>query len=113
VRSPPRPFPRRRDGLYRPPGRADAVVRNPIIENDGGRAVRILAVEPGVERGYALHLIAMKVDKGGVQNGTESPWRSFQPFTLAPHETADNLNMVLSRAGCRPGASGRIESLLT
>lgn len=93
------------------PGRADAVVYGPHIENDGGRTVRILAIEPGVERGYALHLIGMKVDKGGVTNGIESPWRAFRPFTLGPHQESNDLNMVLSRAGCRPGQSGRIESV--
>lgn len=92
------------------PGHADAVVYGPHITNDGGRAVRILAIEPGVERGYALHLIDMKVNKA-VTDGVESPWRAFQPFTLGPHQSAEDLTMVLSRAGCRHGTSGRIESV--
>lgn len=92
------------------PGRADFVAFGPVFHNDGGRAVRILAVEPGVERGYALHLIGMKVNKR-ITDGVEPPWKPFAPFTLAPHHATDDLSMVLSRAGCRPGTSGRIESV--
>lgn len=89
--------------------RAALRVRNPIIDNTGGRPVRVLAIEPGQERGFALHLVGMETVKPGGARGPDGP--RLVPFVLGPHETRDDLTMVISRAGCRPGATGRIDSV--
>jgi hypothetical protein len=90
--------------------RDDAEVLNPIIENTGGRPVRILAIEPGEEHGYALHLSGVRVQK---RTWVPPAPRTlpFRPFTLAPHAERDDLVLRISRAGCRPGQSGRVDSV--
>jgi hypothetical protein len=82
------------------PSRADLHQLNPILENRGGRPIRVVAIEPGEEHGYALHLAGVAF--------RDAPFRS---FTLGPHATRNDLEMTISRAGCRPGTSGRIDSV--
>jgi hypothetical protein len=92
--------------------RAPLRVRGPVLVNDGGRPVRILGVEPGVERGFALHLTDVLVEDQGVTPiGRPQRTSPLRPFTLAPHAERFDLLMVVSRAGCRPGTSGRIDSV--
>jgi hypothetical protein len=92
--------------------RAPLRVDGPTLVNDGGRPVRILGVEPGVERGFALHLSDVLVEDQGVTPIGRLPRTSpLGSFMLAPHAERSDLLMVVSRAGCRPGTSGRIESV--
>jgi hypothetical protein len=93
------------------PGRTTATLSLATIQNDGGRPVRILAVEPGVERGYALHLTGVAFERTDTILPGESDTRPFHPFTLRAHHEAPRLSLSISRAGCRPGRSGRIESV--
>jgi hypothetical protein len=86
------------------------VVDGPTLSNEGGRPVRILAIEPGEERGFALHVTNVGIYKRMWQMG-EKPTVPFHPFTLAPHATRAGLQLTISRAGCRPGATGRIDSV--
>lgn len=90
--------------------RTDAEVLNPVIENTGGRPVRILAIEPGEEQGYALHLSGVRF-QSRTWRPSEPATRPFRPFTLAPHAERDDLMLRISRTGCRPGLSGRIDSV--
>jgi hypothetical protein len=91
--------------------RAPLVVRGPSLHNQGGRAVKVLAIEPGRERGYALHLVGIVMDKPGVTLPGQPYTKPFAPFTLGAHGDRDDLSLRISRAGCRPGASGRIDSV--
>jgi hypothetical protein len=90
-------------------GTTPIYVIGPPIYNGGGRAVQILGIEPGVEHGFALHL----EDVGLLpQVGDIDSRRPFTPFVLQPKDaTYSSLVLRLSRHGCRPGASGRIDSL--
>jgi hypothetical protein len=84
-------------------------VVGPPIYNGGGRAVQILGIEPGVEHGFALHLedVGLLPDVGDLSHR-----RPFAPFTLQPKDaTYTSIVLKLSRYGCRPGATGRIDSL--
>ncbi len=99
------------EGTPLKPGTTTVPVYLTPFTNDGGRPVRILGIEPGVERGYALHLAGVARARTGVWRPEQGPTIPFRPFTLAPHRDADNLMLLVSRAGCRPGASGRIESV--
>jgi hypothetical protein len=93
------------------PGRTAISLHGPTIVNHGGRPVRILAIEPGVERGYALHVTGVELRRMDVIRPGK-PWtRPFRPFTIAPHGEHSTLALIISRAGCRPGASGRIDSV--
>lgn len=77
------------------------------INNTGFRSVRVLAVEPGVERGPALRLADVRrvPDMG---YGT----RAFRPFMADGNLGAEpTLVLRFSRAGCVPGATGRVESV--
>lgn len=93
------------------PARTTIDVRAMRLTNDGGRSLRILAIEPGIERGYALHLSGVALDREDVIMPGEAWTRPFHPFTLRPHQESPGLSLRLSRAGCRPGAAGRIESV--
>lgn len=90
-------------------GTTPVFVVAPQIYNDGGRAMQILGIEPGVEHGYALHL----EDVGLLPNlGDLRDRIPFTPFTLQPKDaTYSSVVLRLSRHGCRPGATGRIDSL--
>jgi hypothetical protein len=81
------------------------------IDNDGGRPVRILAVEPGRERGYALHLTGVRSLYEGARPIGAPDSHPFTPVVIAPHGTASLLVLQVSRAGCRRGSSGRIETI--
>jgi hypothetical protein len=93
------------------PGRTPITVSFTTFTNEGGRTVEILGVEPGVERGYALHLTGVALNRMGVTLPGESTTRPFHPFTLKAHADSPSMSLVLSRAGCRPGATGAIESV--
>jgi hypothetical protein len=75
-----------------------------MLENTGGRPLRVLAIEPGDERGYALHAIGAERQFMGVtQGGDDLGERPLAlPFTIAPHKTRSDLLLHVSRAGCRP-----------
>ncbi|MCW2996142.1 MAG: hypothetical protein JWQ18_3637 [Conexibacter sp.] len=91
------------------PGKSALYVVGPPIYNGGGRAVEVLGIEPGVEHGYALHLedVGLLPDVGDVNHRTP-----FAPFVLQPKDaTYSSIVLRLSRYGCRPGATGRIDSL--
>jgi hypothetical protein len=92
------------------PGRTPIAVSLAMVTNEGGRTVEILGVEPGVERGYALRLTGVALDRDMTLPG-ESGTRPFHAFTLGPHADSPRMSLVLSRAGCRPGTTGRIESV--
>ncbi|HWH94784.1 MAG TPA: hypothetical protein VNT03_13070 [Baekduia sp.] len=84
-------------------------ILGPPISNDGGVAIRLLAIEPGVERGYALHLTNVELL---TTVGDMSHRVPFVPLTLQPNDaTYSNIALEISRSGCRPGSSGRIESV--
>jgi len=90
-------------------GKTPAYVVGPSIYNGGGRPIEVLGIEPGVEHGYALHLedVGLLPDVGDV-----SRREPFAPFVLQPKDaTYSSIVLRLSRYGCRPGATGRIESL--
>jgi hypothetical protein len=95
------------------PGTSPVLVNMLSISNDGGRPVRILSIEPGRERGYALHLIGVRTYYEGARPFGAPETRPFTPFVLRPHEDTDppTLALQLSRAGCRPGTSGRIDTV--
>jgi hypothetical protein len=91
------------------PGRTPVYVLAPQIYNGGGRAVQVLGIEPGVEHGYALHLegVGLLPNVGEIRDRVP-----FAPFTLQPNDTTySSVVLRLSRHACRPGASGRIDSL--
>jgi hypothetical protein len=87
------------------------LVYGPMLRNDGGRPVTILAVEPGEEHGFALHLTDVEIlpDIGYLRDR-----KPFRPFVVGAHGDsyrAGTLMLTVSRAGCRPGTSGRIDSV--
>ena len=87
------------------------VAYGPTLRNDGGRPVTILAVEPGEERGFALHLTNVEILPNVSYLGERKP---FRPFVVPAHDDsyrAGTLMLTISRAGCRPGTSGRIDSV--
>jgi hypothetical protein len=90
-------------------GTTPVYVIAPQIYNGGGRPMQILGIEPGVEHGYALHLedVGLLPNVGDIRDRVP-----FTPFTLQPKDaTYSSVVLRLSRHGCRPGATGRIDSL--
>jgi hypothetical protein len=82
------------------------------LHNEGGRPLRVLAIEPGDERGFALHLVGAQRQFPGVTEAGDLGERPLAlPFTIAPHQSRGDLVLRVSRAGCHPGASGRINSI--
>lgn len=89
------------------PSQRSLDVLMPWIDNTGFRPVRVLAIEPGVERGPALRLADVRriPDMG---YGT----RAFRPFVADGNLGREpTLLLRFSRAGCVPGATGRVESV--
>ncbi|HWI71260.1 MAG TPA: hypothetical protein VNT55_04855 [Baekduia sp.] len=86
-------------------------VWGPTLRNDGGRPVRILGVEPGEEHGFALHLtnVELMPDVGYLRDAR--PFRSFVIPAHGDSHGAGSLILDVSRAGCRRGTTGRIDSL--
>jgi hypothetical protein len=93
------------------PGTTPVLVNGAPIRNDSGRPVRILSIEPGRERGYALHLTGIQAYNDGMQSAGEPLSHAVTSFVIKPHDSATGLLLQLSRAGCRPGTSGRIETI--
>lgn len=91
-------------------GHGPVTVPGPPLQNTGHRALRVLAVEPGHERGYALHLVGAAVQRP-TWNVGEPSTTPLRAVTLAPGRELENLSLVLSRAGCRSGRTGRIDSV--
>jgi hypothetical protein len=90
-------------------GTTPVYVVGPPITNRGGIPVKVLGIEPGVEHGYALHLTNVELLPTLGDLGRRAP---FRPFTLGSDDaTLSSLALEISRSGCRPGSSGRIESL--
>jgi hypothetical protein len=93
-------------------GRSPVLVQGPPIRNESGRAVRVLSIEPGRERGYALHLIGVRKTMDGMSpDGVHPPTREVTSFVIRGNDATMGLLLQLSRAGCRPGTSGRIETV--
>jgi hypothetical protein len=94
-----------------------AVGRTPLttgmltFANEGGRPLRVLVIEPGVERGYALRLVGVERLNMGVTQPGDPDTLPFAPFQVAAHAESRPYALVVSRAGCKPGATGRIESV--
>lgn len=89
------------------PSKRSLDVPMPWIDNAGLRSVRVLAIEPGVERGAALRLAEVRRSP---DNGYGT--RAFRPFVADGNLGAEpSLVLRFSRAGCVPGATGRVESV--
>lgn len=93
------------------PGTSPVLVPGPNIYNYSSRPVRVLSIEPGRERGYALHLIGVRTFADGVAVDGHPPTRDVTSFTIGANDAGPPLRLQLSRAGCRPGTSGRIETV--
>lgn len=92
-------------------GTSPVLVNAPTIHNRSGRRIRILSIEPGRERGYALHLIGVRAYTLGARPSGAASTHPVSSFVLAAHGESPWLLLQLSRAGCRPGTSGRIETI--
>ncbi len=78
----------------------------PQVNNDGGPTARVVAIEPGVERGAALRLADVRVYPN-------EGWRTlpFMPYELSRDGMPTSVVLRFSRAGCTPGATGYVESV--
>jgi hypothetical protein len=93
-------------------GTSPVLVTAPALYNESSRPVRVLSIEPGRERGYALHLIGVRAYVDGMSVHGGPPTRPVTSFVIKAHDSSPGgMVLQLSRAGCRPGTSGRIESI--